>query len=954
MSLQDNEQLNIIVQSAPIGICILDAISLKAELLNDKFLEIAGKPKEAIIGKWYWEPFAEVRPYYEEALGSVAVTGEVYHADEVEMMLIRHGREEKIFVTFVYAPVVNAAGTITKIAVWVLENTKRVNEQRVITANEARLRALVTATSDVIYSVSADWELMYELDGRGFLKDTSEPITGWRAQNVHPDDLERVDATINKAIRTKTIFQLEHQVLRADGSPGWTFSRAVPILDHQGEIVEWFGMASDITERKRIEEALARSSGELQAINEELVSTNEELHASNEELDEARQNLQTFNTELEQRIAERTNELSKSEAVFRNIFEQSPLAMSLLKGRELVIESANELMLQIWGKTADVIGLSLAKALPELEGQPFLQMLDDVYVSGKSFFAYEMSVLLERDGIIVPKILDFVWSPVLDEKGIVESILVTAVDGTERASSRQREKDLNIQLTATNRELLASNEALMAAQKRLEELNAGNLEDMKFAVDAAELATFDYNPLTNRFNGNERLKEWFGLPNVPELELSAATKVIAEKDRNRVIAAIQDALDYSKGKSYDVEYTILNTLNPIPRLVRAKGKALFNKNKQPVRLSGTLQDITEQKNALAELEASNQRLELALGAANLGSYQLDLLTGKMICTEQCKKNFGIDAASTFDFPDLLNLIRPEYRDDMQQRVNLAIAQHVIYHAEYQIQRPDGEIRWIAAYGQPKYNDAGDAVSIAGVTSDITAQKETEAKKDTFIGMVSHELKTPLTSLKSYIQVLYRDAQKGNDQFTTNALANADKQVNKMSSMINGFLNVARLESGQIQLTKTAFDLSELITECIAEVAVVLQSHQIIYAECPGIMVWADREKIGQVIHNLISNAIKYSPKGKEINNKCRSVEQKAEVSIRDEGIGITVENIPQLFDRFYRVDNPNLKHVSGFGIGLYLSNELVKQHGGNILVKSALNEGSTFLFDIPLANNGQV
>src|SRR6201991_2362492 len=115
-----------------------------------------------------------------------------------------------------------------------------------LSRSEERLRALVTASSDVVYSLSADWEVMRELDGRGFLKDTHEPITGWRAQNVYPDDLKMVNAAIDESIREKKIFQLEHRVLRADGSPGWTFSKAVPVLDARGEILEWFGTASDI------------------------------------------------------------------------------------------------------------------------------------------------------------------------------------------------------------------------------------------------------------------------------------------------------------------------------------------------------------------------------------------------------------------------------------------------------------------------------------------------------------------------------------------------------------------------------------------------------------------------------------------------------------------------------------------------------------------------------------
>lgn len=130
MQLQDNEQLNTVIQGAPIGICIIDALTFKAELLNDKFLEIAGKPKAAIIGKWYWEPFAEVRELYEEPLNNVGRTGEPYYADEARMTLIRNGREETITVTFVYAPVTDATGKISKLAVWVLENTRQVAERK--------------------------------------------------------------------------------------------------------------------------------------------------------------------------------------------------------------------------------------------------------------------------------------------------------------------------------------------------------------------------------------------------------------------------------------------------------------------------------------------------------------------------------------------------------------------------------------------------------------------------------------------------------------------------------------------------------------------------------------------------------------------------------------------------------------------------------------------------------
>jgi signal transduction histidine kinase/CheY-like chemotaxis protein len=126
--------------------------------------------------------------------------------------------------------------------------------QHKVQQSEAYFRALTTATSDVIYRMSADWAQMRELDGRQFLADTGEPIDNWVEKYLYPQDQHQVLQVIQEAIQTKSIFQFEHQVKRADGTAGWTFSRAIPILDQQGEIVEWFGAASDITEQKQAKE----------------------------------------------------------------------------------------------------------------------------------------------------------------------------------------------------------------------------------------------------------------------------------------------------------------------------------------------------------------------------------------------------------------------------------------------------------------------------------------------------------------------------------------------------------------------------------------------------------------------------------------------------------------------------------------------------------------------------
>jgi len=130
MQFAAGEDLRKTMLNAPIGICLLNAETLVAELVNDKFLEVAGKSYEAIVGQFYWDAFAEVRSVYEPALQEVVATGESYYADEVEMMLLRRGQAETIFVTFVYAPIKDEANTVTKVAVWVLENTRQVVERK--------------------------------------------------------------------------------------------------------------------------------------------------------------------------------------------------------------------------------------------------------------------------------------------------------------------------------------------------------------------------------------------------------------------------------------------------------------------------------------------------------------------------------------------------------------------------------------------------------------------------------------------------------------------------------------------------------------------------------------------------------------------------------------------------------------------------------------------------------
>jgi len=235
--------------------------------------------------------------------------------------------------------------------------------------------------------------------------------------------------------------------------------------------------------------------------------------------------------------------------------------------------------------------------------------------------------------------------------------------------------------------------------------------------------------------------------------------------------------------------------------------------------------------------------------------------------------------------------------------------------------------------------------------DITEQKQDEIRKNDFIGMVSHELKTPLTSMKGYIQILLSKLRKQEDEFILGALQKANGQITKMTSMINGFLNISRLESGKIHIEHQVFDLALLIKESEEESLATITSHTLIYEPVETTFVNADRDKIGQVIHNLISNAVKYSPQGSIINIACVTVNGLANITVKDHGMGIKPEDIDKIFDRYYRVDGDHMFSISGFGIGLYLCAEIIHRHHGEVWAESEFGEGSTFGFSLPLSAN---
>ena len=236
----------------------------------------------------------------------------------------------------------------------------------------------------------------------------------------------------------------------------------------------------------------------------------------------------------------------------------------------------------------------------------------------------------------------------------------------------------------------------------------------------------------------------------------------------------------------------------------------------------------------------------------------------------------------------------------------------------------------------------------GFVLDISGRKELEKRKDEFISMASHELKTPLTSFKGFLGLLQRRLTTQGDEQALHYVARMDAQVNRLTKLVNELLDLSKMQTGQLDYREERFEVDALVQEVVENVQGMAQTHHLLLEGQIGAEVCGDRDRIGQVLMNLLNNAIKYSPQADTVLVRVAKDQNKALVCVQDFGIGIAKEHQHKIFERFYQVTDPEEKTYPGLGIGLYISYQIVKRHGGRMWVESKKGEGAAFQFTLPL------
>ncbi|RZM29173.1 MAG: PAS domain S-box protein, partial [Pedobacter sp.] len=489
----------------------------------------------------------------------------------------------------------------------------------------------------------------------------------------------------------------------------------------------------------------------------------------------------TGEVDRKKKIEQMLAELAQSEARLSSLIGQAPVGIGMLKSRELVIETANDKILQFWGKDRRVIGTPLSLALPELEGQPFLAILDEVFTSGKAYSSNEVGAFLEKNGELDRYYFDILYQPIADSEGNTEGILVLATDLTAQVKSRQ----------------LIEESALQFRQM------ADSIIQMVWVTDAKGMHEY-YN------------QRWY---------------------------------DFT-GSTYE----------------DTKG------------------------------EGWNQ------------------------------------------------IFHPEDRARAWKQWEHSLATGEPYEIEYRLKNHQGEYVWVLGRAAPFYGSEGNISKWFGTCTDIHQQKLLQQQKDDFISIASHELKTPLTTLKMGMQLLDRMLGEQPER-VSGLISRAHKNIDRVSTLITDLLNASKFNHGQLQLNKARFVVSELVGESCEHINLE-GKYKVNFTGDMLLSVMADGDRIAQVVTNFIANAIKYAPGSMEINIDIKRWDQGIRVSVNDHGPGISADKIPHLFDRYYRADSSGSQY-SGLGLGLYICSEIIKKHEGEIGVESALGKGSSFWFTLP-------
>ncbi|MEO6220783.1 MAG: PAS domain-containing protein [Ginsengibacter sp.] len=601
---------------------------------------------------------------------------------------------------------------------------------------------------------------------------------------------------------------------------------------------------------------------------------------------------------------------------FEYYLRQASAPYAILTGREFRFRFANEAYLQLMNGRK-LIGETLSEAIPELKGQPFVTLLEKVYDTGIPYHASEIAAtaLFDSNSEPTTRYFNLSYTPYKNYEGVTNGILASGYDITEKVELRKKNQKHILSQQAYNLFLQAPvGFSLLTGDNYIIEL---------------------VNSTALRFAG--KTEESIGKPIfeiLPEIEKQGFVQLF-------------DKVKKGAESVYLKETPVVLLINGI------KEKMYLNiffqpyyQEKQITGILSILTDVTEQVLSRKKAEEMKERFEtMANNIPNLawiaeadGSIFWYNRRWYEYTGTTLQEMAGWGWQSVHD-PKRLPAVLAQWKQSINNGQSFEMV--------FPIRGADKVFRPFLTRVVPIIDNEGKIIRWLGTNTDITRQKEIERMKDDFIAMASHELKTPLTTIKAYGQIAESMLEKHGDMETLAMIKRMSSQVNKLTTLIEDLLDVTKIQKGKLTYKEDVFDFNDLIVEVIDDMQKTSSTHEIKNKLGETAKIFGDRNKVGQVMDNLVSNAIKYSPKAGKIIVTSALQNNGVQLSVQDFGIGILAKNRKKIFAQFYRVNDDNQFTFPGMGIGLYICSEIISRQGGKIWVESKIGKGSVFYVWLP-------
>lgn len=865
-----------VLLNAPAMMCSLSGPDHVFEFANEKYYDLIGERE--IIGK----PVRQVLPEVEsqgffEILDEVYSSGKAHIGYEVPIMLEPESNGAKTsYVDFVYQPLRDDKNNVNGIFVQAVDVTEKVIARKQIEESENELRSIMDTAPVIIWISDENRQNIYlnqqwnEYTGQAREDSRGQ---GW-LKALHPEDRKEAKERFEQAMHDKDSYEVFFRVRTVEGSYRWMINQGSPKLDSEGNFCGMVGAVVDVHEEVM--------KGQL---------------------------------------------IREKEHRTRTIVKEATVATAVYTGLDMTIELANDAMISLWGKDHSVIGTTLKEALPELEGQPFFQLLRDVFTTGKTYHGKEEKVDLMIDGKMKTGYFNFSYKPLRDENGEIYGILNMAMDVTDQRLARKKVEE---------------------SERRYQEI---------IHSSPALIATFEGEDMEIKIANDSTLEAWGKGRDVIGKPFFSVMPELVEQGFKDMLQGV-----YKTGKPYRA-YEM-----PVTLVRNGQEKELFfNFVYYPQRdLNGNITGIVDIATEVTPQAILNKRIK---ESESHFRQMADLMPEKVINTDR-KGNVIYFNQHWLNYTGLTSeelkkqgwttRIHSEdkaaYREQWEQ--SLKTGENL--DMEIKLLSKEGEYRWHLSRAEAVRDDAGTIKIWIATNTDIQRLKEEEKRKEDFLKMVSHELKTPVTSIKGYVQLLLSLLKTKQERTLSSlpvqpSLERIDQQITRLTRLISEILDLSRIEENKLELKKEIFNINELVTQTVQDINYTNTPHKIeVLHEHEG-YVNGDKDRIGQVLINLITNAIKYSPENREVHVIIHQKEKnRVTVSVRDRGIGIDEENHERIFQRFYRITEEKEDTYSGFGIGLFLANEIIQRHEGYMNVKSKKGEGSEFSFTLSETTNHKI